>query len=101
MVDLILAQEVDPSNRKKKYIEEILKPPNIIKSKEVLKAIIELKLSTNPSGHSLLKNNSESRNKFQNIRQVPPEEQTRHFGYVKLITLKKQFLGGSPTLPLF
>lgn len=32
-VDFILAQEAGPPNKKKNCIEELLKPPNIIKSK--------------------------------------------------------------------
>ncbi|XP_022866538.1 uncharacterized protein LOC111386305 [Olea europaea var. sylvestris] len=38
-VDFILAQEADPPDKKKSYINRRLKPPNITKPKEVLKAI--------------------------------------------------------------
>ncbi|XP_022861677.1 uncharacterized protein LOC111382049 [Olea europaea var. sylvestris] len=38
-VDFILAQEANPPDKKKSYVDRLLKPPNITKPKEVLKAI--------------------------------------------------------------
>lgn len=73
VVDFILAQEVNPPNKKKNYIEKPLKHPTIIKSKEVLKLKSELKPPSNPNGHTILKKISKPMNK---LREVPPEDLT-------------------------
>ncbi|XP_022883328.1 uncharacterized protein LOC111400113 [Olea europaea var. sylvestris] len=72
-VDFILAQEADPPDKKKSYVDRRLKPPNIAKPKEVLKAIPGSKQPMFVH-HLTMKENTKSKIKFRNKRNVPNED---------------------------
>jgi hypothetical protein len=75
VVDFILAQEADPPDKIRSYVEKPLKPPNIATSKEVLKATPEL-TPLHSIDHATVKKNTKPRVKFRNKREVPPEDPT-------------------------
>lgn len=73
VVDFIFTQEADPPDKKEGNVAKPLKPPNIVKLKEVLKATSRFK-PPDFIGHATVKENAKPRVKFRNKRDAPPED---------------------------